>query len=270
MQVQRVRAFAAAVVLIVALSPGPANADGTANAGPAVQVGQVLATGTKTATGCRFDEPVQITLDIEPGETASKNVSLAISDGCRVRVTALWRGQPSGGPAGASDLSGVRASRGGIVSAEEMSSGKGFVPLSLSGCKSVTQTAWMYGFGGSGDDLTRVSNYMDFCWDAGEVWKTNGGGGCGGSHPAYWSWVIDACTWPANTWGPSTSSVYGTIRGDFHCDPINVLPCSLGGGYIHQLYAKDTGYPTGAASCTYWFGGQIVNGMTHTVVNCTG
>ena len=264
-------AFAAAAFLIVALSPGLASADGTGKSGPVIRLGQILGVGKMDARGCRFDEPIEITQDMESDESESKFVALSVSKECRVQVVGTWHGNLADGPAEVSrELAAVIAGQGRIDPLDDLSSNPDLVPLSTSGCKSISQTAWMYGFGGTGDDLTRVANYTDFCWDAGEVWKTNGGGGCGGSSPLYWTWVRDSCTWPGSTWGPSRSNIYGTIRGAFHCSPTNVPPCSIGGGYDHQLYAKNTAYPTGSSSCTYWFTGQIVNGMTHSVVRCSG
>jgi len=259
--------MAAAMFLVVAASQGAFAADSTID----FRAGQVLGIGSRTAEGCAFSKAIEVTQTLNPGET-SKFLALSISKDCRVEVVATWRGQLADGPSIiANELSRLIALQDptSSVAAESVSSSS--ARLASGGCKTASQHAWMYGFGGSGDKLTSQDESIGFCWDQVEAWLTSGNGSCHGSVPTpFWRWVVDSCTWPSFNWGPSANGAGATLRGSYHCDPPGQQPCALGGGYVHQIYTKNTGYRTGGASCTYWFQGQGVAGSSHTVVNCTG
>ena len=72
--------------------------------------------------------------------------------------------------------------------------------------------------------------------------------------------------------GESDSSVWSTVRGDFHCSPDASFPCNLSDpdGYHHRLFARVAGYPSGHSGCTHSWDGHIVLGPEVEIVSgCT-
>jgi hypothetical protein len=262
--------FAAAVLLLATFSQGVLGAEPTPSSDRSV--GEILAKGLRTAAGCQFNGPLEVTQTLSPAQAESKFIALSVTSDCRVWISAAWRGQLADGPPEiAKELSSLIAAQdpGGSVSAESFNSGP--TRVASGGCKTSSQHAWMYGFGGSGDTLTSQDESISFCWDQVEAWLTSGNGSCHGSTPTpFWRWLVDSCTWPDFNWGPSSNGAGATLQGNYHCDPPGQQPCANGTGYYHQIFTKNTGYRNGGASCTYWFQGQGVQGSSHTVVNCTG
>jgi hypothetical protein len=128
----------------------------------------------------------------------------------------------------------------------------------------------MYGYNGQSDALTLKTGILTYCYTGSSVWTSSHSGQCSANAFAWWRWVVDQCIVYAENGGPSSSFVYKTGRGQYHCDPPGVMPCALGSGYGHFLFDKETGYPNGTAICSFWYQGTIVNGVTHSVGGCSG
>lgn len=135
--------------------------------------------------------------------------------------------------------------------------------------KEVRQHVWMYGHGGSWDQLTNLYNTIRFTYGTSAT-LTYAAYECIGSSPGWWSWVVDACIRETLVWGPA-SKVSQIVRGEYHCDPWWAEPCVFanGYGYYHNLRNGIDAYSSGNAYCQYTFGGTIVSGVTRNTQNCS-
>jgi hypothetical protein len=151
----------------------------------------------------------------------------------------------------------------------------GATVLSLTtSCKTVKQHFFTYGFGGAAfDKLTHIWSSMTYCYNGFDVWGTSTtGSACGGTNEVSWAWVNDLCIYSSQSLIESTSSVWSTVRGDFHCSPDASFPCNLSDpdGYHHRLFARVAGYISGHSGCTNWWDGHIVLGPEMEIVSgCT-
>lgn len=133
-------------------------------------------------------------------------------------------------------------------------------PDALSACKTSSVHIYMYGYGGTWDQLTHKYANISFCYTGSTATLSSHGGSCSGSDHGLWRWKVDGCYFTRVVWGQA-AVVWREGRGDYHCDPTNVLPCSLGGGYYHSLYDTVSGYASGSSSCISSYSGTILAGV---------
>ncbi|HKB28214.1 MAG TPA: hypothetical protein VKC59_04255 [Candidatus Limnocylindrales bacterium] len=257
-------ALAVATALIVMPLSAPVALSANAGQASAARpiVGAVVARGAKDPDGaCFFDGGTAQELEF------GRWVILRVSSDCVVTVASTWIGSLSEGP---SALTGpIVADLGDIAPA----SGAEVVSIATS-CKTVKQHFFTYGFGGAAfDKLTHVWSSLTYCYTGFEVWGTStAGSACAGTNEPSWTWMNDLCIYSSQSLGESDSSVWSTVRGDFHCSPDASFPCNLSDpdGYHHRLFARVAGYPSGHSGCTHSWDGHIVLGPEVEIVSgCT-
>jgi hypothetical protein len=131
-----------------------------------------------------------------------------------------------------------------------------------------SQHVYMYGLGGTGDQLTHKNGSITFCWDFDGAWIQTSSASCSGAQEPAWAWVVDSCTRIAWVPGPSGTQVRRKGQGNYHCDPPGQLPCSLSNpdGYSHRLFDEEIGRPDGSSLCIASFDGIIVSGVTRDIL----
>jgi hypothetical protein len=270
-------AFVLVIAVVVAMAPAPA----ARGAGPSaadriwseLAVGDVLGQGERIAPdSCSFSDGPVITTTVPLGEGA-RWIATEVGQDCLIRVSALWSGSIEAGP-----IAVVRPLASMLVhsqaevpetqlpvrvasSADEPSAAAG------PPCKSSEQKVFMYGAGGTWDQLTSKSGRLNFCWNGSQAWATSQAGGCTGSAYGLWSWVIDGCWVTAYVAGPS-AHVYRSGKGSYHCSPAGSPPCwfSNPDGYYHSLFETENGYPNGTSSCSWSYSGLVVSGVSRTIL----
>ena len=139
-----------------------------------------------------------------------------------------------------------------------------------SGLTSGSGYYWMYGGGGSNDQLTWDIDSITFSWTCSTATLQSISGSCHGATEPYfyWQWIIDGCWWTGgSTIGVSQSQVHQSMEGDYHCSPTGTPPCNLGSGYYHHLYLTVYGSPNGGVTCGTSWTGTIVNNVGITCGN---
>lgn len=241
--------------------------------GDTLSVGDIVTTGVLGKEGeCKF-EPFQI------HKTASEDnetewMGAKVNPNCQMVVTARWRGDLESGPSDvvkplleilplASEpvLENVGSPFENHLSASTTS-------LQSTGCKTSYQNIYMYGYGGPADKLTIKWGELKYCYNGTTVWIDSQRGGCKGSTLPTWRWVVDRCRTTGVNYGPTTSFVYRSGDGNYHCDPPGAFPCNLSNpdGYYHTLSDGESGYPDGRSYCSYGYGGNIVLGVGQQIV----
>lgn len=191
---------------------------------------------------------------------------------CQVVVNAKWEGALDAGPEDVIEqLHKLLTTQTSLVYEETESSlanenGASTVLLT-SGIKTSEQHVWMYGYGGTWDQLTHKKGKMTFSYNGSTATITSESGTCQGSSHGSWSWVVDGCVRDVYEPGPA-SVVRRGGRGDYHCTPASSFPCNLSNpdGYYHSLYETEYGYSNGSSICYLGSGGNIVAGVTRQIL----
>jgi hypothetical protein len=262
-RMSRRNTVAVAVVSLVALWTLPPEsiafsatvADATAVV--SVSIGDVVARGIPNGTGaCSFAGVNAVPLE------AGHWLALQVGDDCAVRVSDQWSGSLADGPSRFASLATS-------IDASDVPAASPPTGDSLTECLTVKQHFFTYGFGGAAfDKLTHVWSSMTYCFNGTKVWgTTTQGSACAGTPEISWSWVVDSCVYASQQLAASTSSVWSTVRGNFHCSPATGLPCSLSNGYYHRLFDQVTAYPSGRSHCSNWWDGQIVLGPESEIIS---
>lgn len=229
-------------------------------------VGAILARGVKTAEhSCQFSDDRFFATEKSDEE---KWQAYEVTDGCDLVLTHRWMGTLADAPI---DL-GVEDDKDDGIEKEETTLAPELTTagvslrldiLAATTCKEHRQRIYTYGGGGPTlDKLTRVENSAGICSNGSSAWIEFHSRNCYATDPpGGWAWVIDACNTSAIVWGPA-SYVYKTDHGAFHCSPPGSSPCSLSSpdGYYHSLYSRFRAWGSGAVTCDWWWGGQVVFG----------
>jgi hypothetical protein len=183
----------------------------------------------------------------------------------------MWDGQLDEGPTDAVDplrrlLAQQSAEVPETLSSETSMPDELFnAPLS-SGSKTSQQHVWMYGYGGSRDQLTHKWGTLTFNWNGSTATLTSETGSCNGSDPVNWHWVVDGCVRDFYVPGPASTVGRGG-QGDYHCSPVTQFPCNTGSGYYHSLYGYEYGYSNGTSACVYNISGIYVGGVSRQILS---
>lgn len=230
------------------------------------KVGDVVAQGVVDAEGnCDID---QFEFQHEaPGDGETSWTAIDIVANCRMILAAKWKGLFKDGPKKiVNPEPGVELT----ASLDELQIEEVFQTAS-SGSKTSKQEVFMYGGGGQSDKLTKVTADVTFSWDGTRAWVASGGKNCWGSRAFWpdWWWAANYCGAVYSSGTPSDPTAWYLAEGDFSCYPSSVIPCSLSNpdGYYHTLANYMTGDKNGKASCTYWYSGQIVLGVTRKIIS---
>jgi hypothetical protein len=224
-----------------------------------LQPGDVIARGNPKVPNpatpdddCTFD--VGIAINIESG---SRTVSLIKGPGCTLILDRV------------DDINVLE----GRIARHEQVSQRGMLALlrnylqplwnlieprvsAASGPRRIQQYAWMYGYGGTSDILTVVKAFSDFSWDGYNVWVNAAYSYCQPHNST--GWLMDYCYLYDNVVSSNQSTGPITRRdvGQFEWE------CAPGPCYQHQISAQRYGYWDGATTCTAWWVGSIVSGVT--------
>jgi hypothetical protein len=259
---------------ILTVAPGP-----TLSATPEIRVvdaaalpiGAIVAIGSLDGEGeCNFDGSTELSLSVGADE-APKWASFQIDSKCNITLSAFWEGPLETGP------KVVVGSLADVLTHETKSIEEGggdpkaSDATALAVChhiKTSSQHVYMYGLGGTGDQLTHKNGSITFCWDFENVWIQSSSATCSGAQEPAWTWVVDSCTRIAYTPGPTDTQVRRKGQGNYHCDPPGQLPCSLStpDGYFHHLFDEEIGKPNGTSTCIASFEGTIVSGVNREIL----
>jgi hypothetical protein len=259
-----------AIVIVTALAVH-LPIDSAANSSEdAPSVGAVVAIGEQEGVNCKFEnvDPIELR---PPGEPEAWTwVSIAIDQQCRAIVQASWKGQlVDGATPGIATLLALLDKGSDEVPevAEEQARAR-----SGTACKRSEQIVYMFGWGGHWDRLTTKRGRLAYCWNLyysdPSVWINTQNGGCEGSSPGWWRWVVDRCDRAELRSGPDPNSVWRTGSGSYHCDPVDADPCkwSTPSGFFHRLFDKEIGYSSGSSKCQFWWDGTQVAGVSNEIV----
>lgn len=238
-----------------------------------VNVGDIVGQGIRNTDGdCGFGVIEMASTTINDGNT--RWLGILLNAECQVVVNAKWEGVLDAGP---KDV--IEQLRKLLVAQTSLVYEETELPLAninvngtpnillTSGTKTSEQHVWMYGYGGSWDQLTHKNGKMTFSYTGSTATIISESGTCQGSSPGTWSWVVDGCVRDVYEPGPAAVVRRGG-RGDYHCSPASSFPCNLSNpdGYYHSLYETEYGYSNGSSVCYLGSGGNIVAGVTNQIL----
>lgn len=238
-----------------------------------LSVGDVVVMGIlNDEEECEF-EPFQIHARAYESEE-TEWMGIKVDSNCRMVVSARWSGDlESGPPEVIKPLLAMLPFASEAVSEDDEATFEEYAStditlLQSTACKTSYQNIYMYGYGGPADKLTIKWGELKYCYNGTTVWVDSQRGGCRGSTLPTWRWVVDRCRTTGVNYGPTTSFVYRSGDGNYHCDPPGVFPCNLSNpdGYYHTLSDGESGYPDGRSYCSYGYGGNIVLGVGQQII----
>jgi hypothetical protein len=223
----------------------------------ALSPSQIVARGSVDAQGgCSWSGSDQFQSD------HGQWVSFHIGQDCVARLGAAWTGGLADGPPAITDS--VVAASGNVVSNAQSAT-----TMSATTCQTGKEYVYTYGGGGPiWDKLTKIWSALTYCYNDSYVWgSSTAGSACAGQPEISWNWVVDACAFSSQYLTTNSTSVWSTLKGTYHCDPVTSFPCSILSGYHHHLYAKVLGLQSGHSTCTFWWDGSIVFGPNQDVIS---
>jgi hypothetical protein len=233
--------------------------------GDKVSVGDTVALAARQGNDCEFASTKVRTTVSKDGKP--RWLAIQVDENCEARVNAKWEGALTDGPHDVTDplIRKLSMTSPGVLEKLKSSMTSVAPSSALNSYKVSQQYVWMYGYGGTGDVLTQQDGAIGWSYDG--TWATLNSHpyNCVGSPEPYWRWVVDWCGETDIQYGPA-SQVWHTVRGNYHCDPANQLPCSLGSGYYHSLYNAEYGRGDGSSACYFWYSGTIVAGETRQII----
>lgn len=235
-----------------------------------LSVGEIIMEGAFLKDGSCYISPFRV----QTTSISSSSIWLGIllDEQCRVVVNAIWEGSLESGPPDVikpllqflttettplqeSSRSDNSITLGGSSLASPLAS------------KTSEQHVYMYGYGGTADQLTHKRGKLTFSYNGVSATLTSESGTCQGSNHGSWSWVVDSCLRISYVPGPATT-VLREGQGDYHCSPAGSFPCNLSNpdGYYHSLVDEEDGHANGISHCYFSYSGNIVAGVKRQIV----
>lgn len=231
-----------------------------------LEIGDTALLGQQKEDGSCVFEDAKLVTRVENGET--RWIALSFDESCKFVVAATWTGELGDGPSEKVDpLIDLLESQG--VREEDINQ-----PLAaasneslVQSCKVSFQHVFMYGYGGTWDQLTHKSGQINFCYNGSTATIDSTFKNCEGSSIMYWDWLVDGCAVTGLVSGPA-SVVRFSSRGSYHCSPVNDPPCDLSNpdGYYHNLTDTEFGYGNGSSACTFGYTGQVAGGVSREII----
>lgn len=235
-------------------------------------VGTILASGIidlsrdPVSGRCIFAKRMEIRTRA-PTNERPKWTMLAVDEECHLVISAKWEGQLEDGP-----LKTIASLGNEFETETTILLGDLAAPTHHGICshsfEKNEQYIITYGIPGPGDELTRHTGRLTYCYDGVNAQTTSLAAFCSAATwPPGRDWVVDECNIVSNNPGPA-STVSGSTKGRYHCDPPGVFPCNLSSpaGYYHTLYSTIQGNNVGISTCTFSWTGQIVRGPDRVIV----
>jgi len=230
------------------------------------EVGDVVAQGAIGAEGICIIDQFKFNIDA-PGNGETSWSVIEFDEKCQILLAAKWDGLFQDGP---EHIVNPEPGLHLTSALDEIAVKREDFQIVTSGSKASSQEVFMYGGGGTSDKLTKITSSATFSWNDVYAWVSSGGETCWGNtffSPNWW-WDVDYCE---STYGDGTPGDPGAWfwgYGDFACRPTWVFPCSASNpdGYFHTLNNYLSSDQYGNASCTYWYSGNIVSGVTRNII----